>query len=71
MLLLVVQEPWRAHAGTLSGPAALHGFRMLSGLAQGTIPAIRLTAFHHCEGLVDLRLSTFEAKYLLQSNFRS
>lgn len=41
--------------------------RMLSEMAQGTIPAIRLTAFHHCEGLVGLRLLTFEAEYALES----
>ena len=54
-----------------SSPSRCKLERMLSELAQGTIPAIHLTAFHHREGLVDLRLSTIEAKYLLQSDLRS
>ena len=60
-----------AISSSLSSPSRSKLERMLSELAQGTIPAIRLTAFHDCEGLVDLRLSTFEAKYLPRSDLRS
>ena len=60
-----------AISSSLSSPSRCKLERMLSELAQGTIPAIRLTAFYHCEGLVDLTLSTFEATYLLRSDLRS
>ena len=60
-----------AISSSLSSPSRCKLERMLSELAEGTIPAIRLIAFHHCEGLVDLRLSTFEATYLLRSDLRS
>ena len=55
----------------------LHGFffflscrleRRLSDDEVGFIPAIHLTALHHCEGFVFFKLFTLLAKYLLQSD---
>ena len=54
-----------AISSSLSSPSRCKLERMLSELEQGTILAIRLTAFHHWKDLVDLSLSTFKAKYLL------
>ena len=56
---------------SMSSPSRCKLERRLSELERGTIPATCLTAFHHCEALVDLRLSTFAAKYLLRSDLRS
>ena len=45
--------------------------RRLSDDEAGFILAIRLTALHHCEGLVFFKLFTLLAKYLLRSDLRA